>query len=201
VLPVTTPTATTPVTVTPITAATGGAPATTTLAATGGAVGAGGASSIGGASGAGGTTAITTTIVPAQTPIAPSASGDPPHTIRCTASAAALTVTVTGPITDALIAVPTRPYALMWGSDTAGGWPVPYREGDPSNRTQLPWLGDTSTYALTMPAWTDRLNLYVADADSATRDSWFDLDLYMDGFVPWNVIGDCRWMQGLIVRK
>lgn len=150
----------------------------------------------------GGTSSVTITTAAtggATTTVA--AGADPPHTVRCTASATALTVTVTGPITDALIAVPTRPYALMWGSDTAGGWPVPYREGDPSNRTQLPWRGDAATYALTMPAWTDRMNLYVADADSATRDSWFDLDMYMDGFVPWNVIGDCRWVQGLIVRK
>jgi hypothetical protein len=148
-------------------------------------------------------TVPTATAAPVDTvtPIVTPASGDPPHTIRCSASATALTVTVTGPITDALIAVPTRPYALMWGSDTAGGWPVPYRDGDPSNRTQRPWLGDASTYVLTMPAWTDRLNLYVADADSATRNSWFDLDLYMDGFVPWNVVGDCGWVQGLITRK
>lgn len=122
-------------------------------------------------------------------------STDPPHTIRCEAGDGVLRIRVTGPVLDALIAVPSDPAVLEYGSDT-DGWTVPYPAG---TKPSVPWDGDGS-YELTLPPMTTRFNLYVADSASATRDSWFDLDESMDGSVPWSIAGDCRREGTVIVR-
>lgn len=125
----------------------------------------------------------------------PVVGGDPPHTIRCAAWPDALHLRITGPVLDALIATPSAPVAIEYGSDT-DGWSVPYAIGE---KASAAWNGD-GDHTMSLPPWTDRFNLYVVDSTYATRDSWFDLDASMDGFVPWSVVGDCRREGSLIVR-
>lgn len=146
------------------------------------------------------TTTVTETIVtpPATTSVTP-VTTDPPHTIRCTATATDLRVTVTGPILGSgLMADPTTPSALLWGSDTVGGWSVPYATGTGGGRTLTPWLGDDRTHELLMSLGADRFNLYVADAAASGQNAWFRLKA-ADGS-PWTVLGDCQMGDGVLLR-
>jgi hypothetical protein len=151
--------------------------------------------------------AVETTPVPTSDPIttAPSVTpqavptADPPHTIRCAATDGGLRVMVTGPILGSgLMADPTAPSALMWGSDTVGGWSVPYQDGS-GGRTLTPWQGDGQRHELLMPPGTNRFNLYVADAANSGQNSWFRLKA-ADGS-PWTITGDCHLGVGLLLRN
>lgn len=139
----------------------------------------------------------TPTSTPQPTP-APAPSTDGPRTLRCTAqSDGRLRVTVTGPVLDTLVARPSQPSALQYGSDT-DGWGVPYAStgGKPS----ASWSGDGASYTLMFTAQVNNFNLYVVDAADAQRESWFDLvDANGDGR-RWNVVGDCRISGTKIVR-
>jgi hypothetical protein len=132
--------------------------------------------------------------------VVPEGDADPPHTIRCTASVDGLLVTVTGPVMDGgLMANPPSPSAIMWGSDTVGGWTVPYAASEGSGRTQTPWLADDHAHELLMPLGVDRFNLYLSDASASGLDSWFRLKA-SDGS-PWIVTGDCQMGDGVILRR
>lgn len=122
---------------------------------------------------------------------------DQPHTLRCTETAGALKVTVTGPFLDgsALMANPTSPYAVMYGSNT-DGWTVPYAFGTKSSTT---WLGDSAVHTVMLPPATDSFNLYVADASDSGRNSW--LKLSPNSGAPWAVTGDCHQGSGVVLRN
>jgi hypothetical protein len=120
-------------------------------------------------------------------PEAPAAA-DPPHTIRCEATAGGTTVTVTGPLLDgtALMATPPNPARLALGAN-GYGWP------DPVHSTE--WLGDNFMHELVIPSGAASFNLMVADA-AGGGDYW--LRLYESDGSPWTAAGDCRIGSGLI---
>lgn len=122
-------------------------------------------------------------------PSGPPSVAAEPRTIVCARTGSAVTVTITGPVSDALVGgPPSQPVAIKYGSDKDGWTDFGYGPGSPKD--QESWRGDIATYVLTLPADAGRCNFYLLGADGSV--GWFDLpDADGDG-VAWTVQGDCR---------
>ena len=92
----------------------------------------------------------------------------------------------------------TAPRCVTYGSDTEG-WSVPPEVT--SGRVCLPWLGSAAVYTFEMPERATRLNFFVVGTGAGTG-GWFDLtpDWGPPG-VPWNVTGDCRLDEAIVVQR
>lgn len=121
--------------------------------------------------------------------------GDPTMSIRCTATSAALTVTITGPVQEGVFANVASPKSIQYGNDFPSNyWNIPYPAG--SGRTELPWTTNAGPYVFALPSDTNGMNFFLA-SNAGGVGQWFDLD----PGTPWTILGDCRQSGTLVVRK
>lgn len=132
---------------------------------------------------------------PAEPPVPPAPDpapipqpGGPPRSVVCARDGQSVVVTISGPVSDALVGdAPAQPIAIKYGSDRDGWTDFGYGAG--SAKDQQPWRGE-GTYVLTLPTDAGRFNFYLLGSDGSV--GWFDLpDADGDG-VAWTVQGDCR---------
>jgi hypothetical protein len=124
----------------------------------------------------------------------------PVTTIDCTNDNTGLHVTISGPISAALITQPTNPGDIQFGGNIVGGvsgaqWSTCYSSSDP--RPTVKYTDDVGPYSFNLPAGTDQINFYLLEAGAGCVTHWFDLN----PGTAWQVTGDCQISGTLITVK